>query len=67
MFREDWGLQPDRVLSPMKMPAQQVLFQALDLYQTEFKKPSLNVYCWTTPAAWQGRGTGSWRRPWSSC
>ena len=31
VFREDWGLQPDRVLSPMKMPAQEVLFQALSL------------------------------------
>ena len=45
VFREDWGLQPDRVLSPIRMPAEDVLFEALDLYQTDFKKPSLNVYC----------------------
>ena len=56
VFREDWGLQPDRVLSPMKMPAQQVLFQALDLYQTEFKKPSLNVYCLDYSGSMAGEG-----------
>ena len=56
VFREDWGLQPDRVLSPMKMPAQEVLFQALDLYQTEFKKPSLNVYCLDYSGSMSGDG-----------
>ena len=56
VFREDWGLQPDRVLSPMKMPAQEVLFQALDLYQTEFKKPSLNVYCLDYSGSMDGEG-----------
>ena len=56
VFREDWGLQPDRVLSPMKMPAQQVLFQALNLYQTEFKKPSLNVYCLDYSGSMDGEG-----------
>ena len=56
VFREDWGLQPDRVLSPMKMPAQEVLFQALDLYQTEFKKPSLNVYCLDYSGSMAGEG-----------
>ena len=56
VFREDWGLQPDRVLSPMKMPAQEVLFQALDLYQTEFKKPSLNVYCLDYSGSMSGEG-----------
>ena len=56
VFREDWGLQPDRVLSPMKMPAADVLFQALDLYQTEFKKPSLNVYCLDYSGSMSGEG-----------
>ena len=36
VFRADWGLQPDRVLSPIKMPAADVLFECLNLYQNRF-------------------------------
>lgn len=56
VFRTDWGLQPDRVLSPIKMPASDVLFEALDLYQTDFKKPSLNVYCLDYSGSMSGTG-----------
>ena len=56
VFREDWGLQPERVLSPMRMPEADVLFQALDLYQTEFKKPSLNIYCLDYSGSMSGEG-----------
>ena len=56
VFREDWGLQPDRVLSPIHMPAADVLFEALDLYQTQFKKPSLNVYCLDYSGSMSGDG-----------
>ena len=56
VFREDWGLQPDRLLSPIHMPAADVLFEALDLYQTQFKKPSLNVYCLDYSGSMSGTG-----------
>lgn len=56
VFRTDWGLQPDRVLSPIKMPAADVLFECLDLYQTDFKKPSLNVYCLDYSGSMIGEG-----------
>ena len=56
MFREDWGLQPDRLLSPIHMPASDVLFEALRLYQTEFKKPSLNIYCLDYSGSMSGEG-----------
>lgn len=56
LFREDWGIQPDRVLSPIKMPAADVLFECLNLYQTEFKKPSLNVYCIDYSGSMRGEG-----------
>src|SRR5699024_280761 len=45
VFRSDWGIQPQRVLSPVRMPSTEVLMECLDLYQTEFRKPSLTVYC----------------------
>lgn len=56
VFRADWGLQPDRVLSPIKMPATDVLFECLDLYQTDFKKPSLTVYCLDYSGSMEGEG-----------
>ena len=56
VFREDWGLQPDRVLSPIHMPSSQVLFEALNLYQTALKKPSLNVYCLDYSGSMSGDG-----------
>ncbi len=56
VFRADWGLQPERVLSPIKMPAADVLFECLNLYQTDFKKPSLNVYCLDYSGSMSGQG-----------
>ena len=56
VFRADWGLQPDRVLSPMKMPAADVLFECLNLYQTDFRKPSLTVYCLDYSGSMSGAG-----------
>ena len=56
VFRGEWGLQPDRILSPIKMPAADVLFECLDLYQTEFRKPSLTVYCLDYSGSMSGAG-----------
>jgi len=39
-----WGVQPSRILSPMKMPAPEVINLSLELYQTQFRKPSFTVY-----------------------
>lgn len=56
VFRTDWGVQPDRVLSTMRMPSTDVLFQALNLYQTDFKKPSLSIYCLDYSGSMSGKG-----------
>lgn len=56
VFRTDWGIQPDRVLSTIRMPSQEVLFECLNLYQTDFKKPSLNVYCLDYSGSMAGDG-----------
>ena len=56
VFRADWGMQPDRVLSPIKMPAQDVLFECLNLYQTDLRKPSLTVYCLDYSGSMDGEG-----------
>ncbi len=56
VFREDWGVQPDRVLSPFRMPEADVLFECLNLYQTNFRKPSLSVYCLDYSGSMSGEG-----------
>ena len=56
VFRADWGVQPDRVLSPIRMPDTDVLFQCLSLYQTQLRKPSLTVYCLDYSGSMSGTG-----------
>ena len=55
-YGAEWGIQPDRVLSPIRMPAADVLFECLDLYQTHFRKPSLTVYCLDYSGSMDGEG-----------
>ena len=38
------------------MPSEKVLKKALNLYQTEFRKPSLNVYCLDFSGSMAGKG-----------
>jgi Ca-activated chloride channel family protein len=56
VFNPDWGIDTERILSPIKFPASDVIFKALNLYQTEFKKPSLNVYCLDFSSSMYGDG-----------
>ncbi len=45
VFNPDWGIAADKVISQITMPAGSVIEEALNLYQTQFKKPSFTVYC----------------------
>ena len=45
VFNPDWGVDTEKVLNVMKMPSANVIKKALNLYQTELRKPSLTVYC----------------------
>lgn len=56
VFNADWGVQADRVLSPIKMPESDVLQECLNLYQSELKKPSLTVYCLDYSGSMAGDG-----------
>jgi len=44
-FNPDWGIDPKRILSPIRYPTPEVIREALTLYQTTFRKPSITVYC----------------------
>ena len=56
VFNPDWGIDTERILSPIQMPGADVLLEALNLYQTNFKKPSLNIYCLDFSGSMSGEG-----------
>lgn len=56
VFNPNWGIDTERILSPITMPSEQVLLEALNLYQTSFRKPSLNVYCLDYSGSMTGEG-----------
>ncbi|MCA9759199.1 MAG: VWA domain-containing protein [Candidatus Eisenbacteria bacterium] len=51
-----WGIQPNKVLSPIRLPAADVILEALNLYQSEFRKPSLTVFCLDFSGSMEGEG-----------
>lgn len=56
VFNPEWGVDTDRILSPITMPSEKVLLKALNLYQASFRKPSLNVYCLDYSGSMSGEG-----------
>lgn len=56
VFNADWGIDTDRILSPITMPAADVLMNALNLWQSSFRKPSLTAYCLDYSGSMTGEG-----------
>ena len=56
VFKADWGIDTQRILSPITMPAADVLMNALNLWQSSFRKPSLTVYCLDYSGSMSGEG-----------
>lgn len=56
VFNKDWGIDTTRILSPVTMPAADVLMNALNLWQSSFRKPSLTVYCLDFSGSMRGEG-----------
>lgn len=56
VFSEEWGIDTQKILSPIQMPTKEVLTEALNLYQGKLKKPSLNVYCLDFSGSMKGEG-----------
>ncbi|MCW3097258.1 MAG: uncharacterized protein JWL77_2876 [Chthonomonadaceae bacterium] len=54
LFNPDWGISLSRFLSPIKYPKAEVIREALDLYQSSFRKPSYTVYCLDFSGSMQG-------------
>lgn len=56
VFNPDWGIDVDRVLVPITLPSAEVVLEALDLYQTTFRKPSFVVFCLDFSGSMRGDG-----------
>ncbi len=61
VFNSDWGIDTKKVLNVMKMPSADVIEKALNMYQTELRKPSLTVYCLDYSGSMYGEGVESLR------
>lgn len=55
VFNPALGIDVNRVLSPITMPAPEVIEKALVLYQTAFRKPSLTVFVVDFSGSMKGR------------
>lgn len=56
IFNSEWGIDTEKILSPITMPSEETLMKALNLYQTAFRKPSLNIYCLDFSGSMKGEG-----------
>jgi len=56
VFNSAWGIDVARVLSPITLPSGEVIREALMLFQTAFRKPSLTVYVLDFSGSMQGEG-----------
>lgn len=59
VFRSEWGIDTKKILSPIKLPGGDVILEALNLYQTAFRKPSLTVFCLDFSGSMDGNGGSS--------
>lgn len=55
IWRSDWGIDLDRSISPIPAPESAVIAEALTLYQTELRKPSLTVWVLDTSGSMKGQ------------
>jgi Ca-activated chloride channel homolog len=61
-FNPDWGINLSRILTPIRIPAAPVVSEALNLYQTAFRKPSLTAYVLDYSGSMAGNGVDQLRK-----
>ncbi len=59
VFNPDWGIDVTRVIAPIPLPKEDVLREALDLYQAGgLRKPSATIYALDCSRSMEGKGIG---------
>ena len=56
VFNPDWGITPDKILAPIRLPAGPVIRAALDLYQGVFRKPCCTLFVLDFSGSMRGTG-----------
>jgi Ca-activated chloride channel family protein len=56
VFNPEWGIVTDQPLNVIRYPKPEVISAALDLYQTELKKPSATVFALDYSGSMEGDG-----------
>ena len=56
VFNPDWGIDTTKYISPVKYPSTSVIKLALNLYQTQLKKPTHVVFCLDYSGSMSGEG-----------
>lgn len=56
IFNPNWGIDTTKYISPIKYPSTAVIKQALNLYQTELRKPVHVVFCLDYSGSMKGAG-----------
>lgn len=56
VFNPAWGIDPERIITPVKLPRGEVILGALSLYQEYLRKPSLTVFCLDFSGSMYGDG-----------
>lgn len=62
VYNPVWGIDLSRTISPIPWPAPDVIYDALRLYQTSFRKPSYTVYLLDVSGSMQHSGLPSLKR-----
>ena len=62
IFNPAWGIDVSRILTPIRLPAAPVVAEALNLYQTAFRKPSLTAYVLDYSGSMSGNGAEQLRK-----
>ncbi len=56
VFNPAWGIDIERIISPVPTPSEPVIREALELYQTVLRKPSITAYVLDVSGSMKGRG-----------
>jgi len=62
VFNKDWGIDLSRTIVPIRFPAPAVIQEAIDLYQTGFRKGSFTAYCLDFSGSMIGDGEAQLKR-----
>lgn len=56
IFRKEWGIDTKRIISTKNMPTRDIMLSALNLYQSNFKKPGYNIFLLDFSGSMLGKG-----------